>query len=83
MAEATAKNVLEGHRVLLLEMAKDLLRHRILEGAALQMWIDRITGDAPWDPEDPFGRRAAAKDAAMMDSGTVIYLRDHRADPPM
>jgi cell division protease FtsH len=81
-AEASAKNVLEGHRVLLLEMAKDLLRHRILEGPVLQIWIDRITGDAPWNPDDPSGRRAAAEDAAMVDSGTVIHLRDHRLDAP-
>lgn len=82
-AEATAKNVLTSHRVLLLEMAKDLLRHRILEGDRLQLWIGRIIGDLPWDPEDPSGRRAAAEEAALMDGGTVIYLRDHRADPPM
>lgn len=82
-AEGMARRVLEGHRVLLLEMAKDLLRHRILEGAALRIWIDRIVGDAPWDPEDPSGRRAAAEEAALMNGGTVIYLRDHRVDAPM
>ena len=82
-AEATAKNVLTSHRVLLLEMSKDLLRHRILEGDRLQLWIGRIIGDLPWDPEDPSGRRAAAEDAAMSDGGTVIYLRDHRVDAPM
>ncbi|WP_050521795.1 AAA family ATPase [Pseudorhodobacter wandonensis] len=80
-AEATAKNVLTGHKILLIEMAKDLMRHRILEGAALQIWIDRITGDLPWDPEDPSGRRAAAEEAAMMD-GTVIHLRDYQAEAP-
>jgi len=57
--EATARNMLEKHRVLVLEMAKDLLRHRILDGAALQIWIDRITGEALWNPDDPSGRRAA------------------------
>jgi cell division protease FtsH len=81
-ADAAARNILEGHRVLLIEMAKDLMRHRILEGAALQIWIDRITGDAPWNPDDPSGRRAAAEDTAMVDSGTVIHLRDHRLDAP-
>lgn len=73
-AEATAKNVLTSHRVLLLEMAKDLLRHRILEGDRLQLWIGRIIGDLPWDPEDPSGRRAAAEEAALMDGGTVTRI---------
>ena len=63
--------------------ARGLLRHRILEGDRLQLWIGRIIGDLPWDPEDPSGRRAAAEDAAMTDGGTVIYLRDHRVDAPM
>lgn len=81
-AEATAKNVLETHRVLLIEMAKDLIRRRILEGEALQVWIDRIIGDAPWDPEDPSGRRAAAEEAAMMERSTVIHLRDYQVDAP-
>lgn len=81
-AEGLARRILEGHRVLLLEMAKDLLRHRILEGAALQKWIDRITGDADWDPDDPSGRRAAAEEAAMATTGTVIQLRDHRLNLP-
>ena len=75
-AEASAKNVLEGHRVLLIEMAKDLLRQRILDGAALQIWIDRITCDAEWNPDDPSGWRAAAETAAMTKSGTVIHLWD-------
>ncbi len=56
-AENKAKHLLEEHRVLLLEMGKDLMRQRILEGADLQLWVDRITGDAPWDPDDPFGKR--------------------------
>jgi hypothetical protein len=81
-AESTARNVLEGHRVLLLEMAKDLMRHRILEGPALQIWIDRLTGDAPWNPDDPSGRRAAAEEAAIMEGNTVIHLRDYRVDAP-
>ncbi len=56
-AEADARRVLHRHEVLLLEMAKNLLRHRILEGSVLQIWIDRITGDASWDPDDPSGRQ--------------------------
>ena len=81
-AEDMARRTLEGHKVLLLEMAKDLLRHRILEGPALQIWIDRIVGDAPWNPDDPSGRRAAAEEAAMMEGITVIHLRDYRVDGP-
>jgi hypothetical protein len=81
-AEWAARRVLEAHKVLLLEMSKDLLRNRILEGAALQIWIDRIVGDAPWNPEDPSGRRAAEEEAAIVDGGTVIHLRDHRLNAP-
>lgn len=80
--EAAAKNVLTGHKVLLLEMAKDLLRHRILEGPALQIWIDRIMGDAPWNPEDPSGRQAATEEASKANSGALINLRDHGLDAP-
>lgn len=78
-AESMARRVLEGHRILLLEMAKDLLRHRILEGSALQIWIDRVIGDAPWDPEDPSRRKAAAEVAAKSGGGEVIDFAAHRA----
>jgi ATP-dependent Zn protease len=81
-AEWSARRVLEAHKVLLLEMSKDLLRHRILEGEDLQVWIDRITGDRPWDPEDPSGRKKAATDAPMVSGGNVIRLQDHRMDAP-
>lgn len=81
-AEGMARRVLEGHRVLLLEMAKDLLRQRVLEGPALQIWIDRIVGDAPWNPDDPSGRKSTATDAAIFVGSNVIRLQDHRMDDP-
>jgi hypothetical protein len=67
---------------LLLEMAKDLMRHRILEGPLLQLWVDRITGDAPWDPVDPSGRRKDAERAGMCAQGEVVELADYRGSHP-
>jgi cell division protease FtsH len=64
-AETDAKRVLERHRVLLVEMAKDLLLHRILEGKTLNLWIDRINGDAPWGPNDPTGECQKAEGSAI------------------
>lgn len=80
-AEADARRVLERHRVLLLEMAKDLMRHRLLDGADLQLWIDRITGDAPWHPDDPSGRRKAADQATQPGGGEIIDLATHQLRP--
>jgi len=77
-AEAIAKRVLEDHRVLLLEMAKELMRKRILEGTDLQLWIDRITGDAPWDPDDPSGMRKAAQDATALECAEIVDLAARR-----
>jgi ATP-dependent Zn protease len=77
-AEDKAKHMLEEHRVLLLEMSKDLMRKRILEGADLEIWVDRITGDAPWDPDDPFGRRKRMAEDAMQGSATIFDLDAHR-----
>lgn len=81
-AEANAKRILENHRVLLLEMAKVLMRQRILEGSDLQLWIDRIRGDLPWDPEDPSGRRKAAEDASLFGMGDVIDFAAHKPQAP-
>lgn len=80
-AEAEARRVLQRHRVLLLEMAKDLMRHRLLDGADLQLWVDRITGDAPWDPDDPSGRRKAVNMPAPPSGGEVIDLAAHKLQP--
>ncbi|WP_375554214.1 AAA family ATPase [Roseovarius mucosus] len=80
-AEAEARRVLQRHRVLLLEMAKDLMRHRLLDGADLQLWVDRITGDAPWDPDDPSGRRKTVEQPAPLSGGEVIDLAAHRLQP--
>ena len=41
-AEAYAMGILEGHRDLLLEMAATLEKHRMLEGEALENWLERI-----------------------------------------
>lgn len=81
-AEANARRILQDHRVLLLEMAKDLLRRRILEGVDLHLWIDRIRGDAPWDPDDPSGRQQAMEQAAVTGKGEVIVFAAHRPDAP-
>lgn len=80
-AEADARRVLQRHRVLLLEMAKDLMRFRLLDGADLQLWIDRITGDAPWDPDDPSGRRRTVNKPAPLSGGEVIDLATHKLQP--
>ncbi len=64
-AENEAKQELERHRVLLVEMAKDLLLHRILEGKTLNLWIDRINGAAPRALNDPTGERQEAEGSAI------------------
>lgn len=78
-AEAEARHILENHRVLLLEMAKDLMRHRILEGPLLQLWVDRITGDAPWNPDDPSGKHKASERTETCAQGEVVKLADYRS----
>ena len=80
-AEAEARRVLQCHRVLMLEMAKDLMRHRLLDGADLQLWVDRITGNAPWDPDDPSGSRKAVNMPAPPSGGEVIDLAAHKLQP--
>ena len=58
------------------------MRHRILEGPLLQLWVDRITGDVPWDPDDPSGRRKDAGRAEIYAQGEVVELADYRGRHP-
>jgi len=81
-AEIDAKHVLERHRVLLVEMAKDLLRLRMLNGKTLNVWMDSIKADAPWDPNDTSGKRQATKDVvAFRDGKDLIAPSSHRSGP--
>jgi ATP-dependent Zn protease len=81
-AELEAKRVLEHHRHVLLEMAKDLVLHRILEGKTLNLWIDRINADTPWGPNDPTGERQEAEGSAIYGKRKdIIDLVSQRLGP--